>query len=36
MILSIDENLIPRVFMTIEGYKYWVMNRLRKGHHPDV
>ena len=35
MILAITDNLEPRVFTTIEGYKYWVERQIEKGEHPD-
>ena len=35
MILAINDNLEPRVFTTIEGYKYWVERQIAKGENPD-
>lgn len=35
MILAINDNLEPRVFSSIEGYKYWVERQIEKGVHPD-
>jgi len=35
MILAINDNLEPRVFTTIEGYKYWVKRQIEKGETPD-
>lgn len=35
MILAINDNLEPRAFTTIEGYKYWVERQIEKGEHPD-
>jgi len=35
MILAINDNLEPRVFTTIDWYKYWVERQIEKGEHPD-
>ena len=34
MILAINDNLKPRAFTTIEGYKYWVERQIEKGESP--
>ena len=35
MILAINDNLEPRVFINIENYKYWVKSQIKKGESPD-
>lgn len=35
MIIAINDNLTPRVFQTIEGYKYWCERQVEKGMNPD-
>ena len=35
MILAINDNLEPRVFETIDGYKGWVEKQIENGESPD-